>query len=167
MAYMPYASYYEDYPLPEGAVPGSQGGLAMDLSQDYRAIRWMQDNVVGSPVIVEANSPNLYRWYTRFSIYTGLPGVVGWEWHQQQQRAVNSPEWVSKRLDDIDQFYKTVDTDVTKQFLNLYNVKYIVLGQLEEVTYRGPGLDKFPAFAGILWDVVYQDGSTSIYEVIR
>ncbi len=167
MAYMPYAKYYEDYPATGGAVQGSQGGVNMDLSQDYRAIRWMQENITGSPVIVEANSPNLYRWYTRFTIYTGLPGVVGWEWHQQQQRAVNSPDWVSKRLADINQFYNTVDTDITKQFLNLYHVSYIVVGQLEQVTYRGPGLEKFPAFNGILWNVVYQDENTTIYEVKR
>ncbi len=167
MAYMPYATYYENYPAPSGAAQGSAGGANMDLSQDYRAIRWMQENIKGSPVIVEADSPNLYRWYTRFTIYTGLPGVVGWEWHEQQQRAVNSPEWVSKRLADINQFYNTVDTDITKQFINFYDVSYIVVGQLEEITYRGPGLDKFPAFNGILWNVVYQDANTTIYEVIR
>ena len=61
-------------------------GDEMDLSQDYRAIRWMQENVRGSPVIVEANLRALYHWGSRFSNFTGLPGVVGWEWHQQQQR---------------------------------------------------------------------------------
>ena len=120
---------------------------------------------MGSPVIVEANSRNLYRWYSRFTINTGLPGVVGWEWHQQQQRALNPPEWVTKRITDIDQFYTTVDTAYTKEFLNLYQVKYIVVGQLEEVTYPGPGLDKFPAFNGNLWREVYRDGNTVIYEV--
>jgi uncharacterized membrane protein len=35
----------------------------------------MQDNIQGSPVIVEANCPE-YRWCTRYTIYTGLPGVV-------------------------------------------------------------------------------------------
>jgi uncharacterized membrane protein len=49
-------------------------GQIMDLSEDYRAIRWMQDNIEGSPVIVEANCTE-YRWCTRYTIYTGLPGV--------------------------------------------------------------------------------------------
>jgi YYY domain-containing protein len=167
MAYIPFATYYEDYPKVNENTPDNQAGVNMDLSQDYRAICWMQANIQGSPVIVEANSRNLYRWYSRFSIYTGLPGVVGWEWHEQQQRATNPPQWVTKRITDIDLFYKTVDTDVTKQFLNLYQVRYIVVGQLEQVTYPGPGLDKFPAFNGILWNEVYRDENTVIYEVIK
>ncbi len=164
-AYMPFATYPADYPSTSEYTPAGETVVNMDLSQDYRAIRWMQENILGSPVIVEANSRNLYRWYSRFTINTGLPGVVGWEWHQQQQRALNPPEWVTKRITDIDQFYTTVDTAYTKEFLNLYQVKYIVVGQLEQVTYPGPGLDKFPAFNGNLWREVYRDGDTVIYEV--
>jgi YYY domain-containing protein len=167
MAYMPYATYNEDYPNVSESTPPGQRSVKMDLSQDYRAIRWMQETIQGSPVIVEANSRNLYRWYSRYTINTGLPGVVGWDWHQKQQRAVNPSDWVTKRINDIDQFYTTVDTDTTKQFLNLYGVKYIVVGQLEQVTYPGPGLDKFPAFTGILWNEVYRDGNTVVYEVIQ
>jgi YYY domain-containing protein len=166
MAYMPYATYTENYPANSPYTPAGQTVLDMDLSQDYRAIRWMQENIQGSPVIVEANSRNLYRWYSRFTIYTGLPGVVGWEWHEQQQRALNPPDWVTKRVTDIDQFYTAVDIDYVRQFLNLYQVKYIVVGQLEEVTYPGPGLEKFPAFVGNLWNEVYHDENTTIYEVI-
>jgi YYY domain-containing protein len=167
MAYMQYATYYENYPNVSETTPVELRGINMDLSQDYRAIRWMQENISGSPVIVEANSRSLYRWYSRFTIYTGLPGVVGWEWHQQQQRALNPSDWVTKRVTDIDQFYTTVDTDVAKQFLNLYGVSYIVVGQLEQAAYPGPGLDKFPAFNGVLWNEVYRDENTVIYEVIK
>jgi uncharacterized membrane protein len=154
MAYMQAASYDET-------------GYVMDLSQDHAAIRWMQDNVQGSPVIVEANSGRLYRWYTRFTIYTGLPGVVGWEWHQQQQRALTPPDWVSRRLREIDAFYQGLDPALERQFLQKYDVRYIVVGQLEKATYTGPGLDKFPAFDGQYWKTVYQDRETTIYEVMR
>ena len=71
-------------------------GQMMDLSEDYNAIRWMQDNVQGSPVIVEANCTE-YRWCTRMTIYTGLPGVVGWNWHQRQQRGVASTNCAAAR----------------------------------------------------------------------
>jgi uncharacterized membrane protein len=126
----------------------------------------MQENVSGSPVIVEANSGNLYRWYTRFTIYTGLPNVLGWEWHQQQQRAVNPASWVNSRLVEINQFYQTEDIHAALDFLSKYDVRYIVVGGLERVTYAGPGLDKFPAFNGNYWREVYREGDTVIYEVI-
>ena len=112
----------------------------MDLSQDYRAIRWMQENVVGSPVIVEANLRNLYRWGSRFSIYTGLPGVVGWEWHQQQQRAILPGNWVSDRIAEVDNFYLTTDLEQALAFLRKYNVRYIILGQQERGLYSTPRL---------------------------
>jgi uncharacterized membrane protein len=151
MAYMDYASY-------------DWMGV-MDLSEDGRAIRWMQANVAGSPVIVEANLRDLYRWGSRFSIYTGLPGVVGWEWHQQQQRALTPGVWVSERIAEIDHFYTTSDPASAAAFLAKYNVKFIVVGQLEHNVYPAAGLEKFPALEGSLWKAVYQDGSTIIYQV--
>ena len=51
-------------------------GTDMDLSQDYRVIRWLQDNIQGSPVIVEAVSRNNYRWYSRVSPST--PACLAW-----------------------------------------------------------------------------------------
>ena len=50
----------------------------MDLSQDYRAIKWMQENVQGSPVLIEANTVE-YKWGNRYTIYTGLTGSLGLE----------------------------------------------------------------------------------------
>jgi YYY domain-containing protein len=138
----------------------------MSLGQDYEAIRWMQQNVKGSPVIVEAHNTE-YRWGTRFTIYTGLPGVVGWNWHQRQQRAANSDQWVFARVDAVNAFYNTPDIRAAVQFLNQYNVKYIILGQLENAYYPGPGLAKFADQNGKLWREVYHKDSTIIYEVIK
>lgn len=151
MAYMATSTYQE-------------GEKTLDLAEDYRAIRWMQENVVGSPVIVEAHLSE-YRWGSRFTIYTGLPGVVGWNWHQRQQRAVTPPEWVTSRVDEIGDFYRTGNRETAKEFLERYDVRYIVVGQLEQATYPLAGLTKFPEWEGELWSEVYRDGSTVIYEV--
>jgi len=139
----------------------------MVLNQDYQLIRWMQDNISDSPVIVEANSGNLYRWYSRVSVYTGLPGVVGWEWHQQQQRALTPPDWVSSRLRLINEFYTTTDPELAADFLRKYNVQYIVVGQLERISYSAAGLDKFETLNGELWQEVYRQHDTVLYEVIN
>jgi uncharacterized membrane protein len=114
-------------------------------------------------VIVEANCPE-YRWCTRFTIYTGLPGVVGWNWHQRQQRTL-TPQLVEQRVSEIGLFYTTTDAQSASDFLKRYNVRYIIVGQLERAEYGGAGLHKFPQYNGRLWDLVYQDGDTAIYQV--
>ena len=152
MSYMAYATYYDL-------------DTAFDLSQDYRAIRWMQDNVPGSPVIVEANMVE-YHWGTRYTVYTGLPGVVGWNWHQRQQRTLTPHEWVFSRVNEVNDFYDTPDLQAAQEFLEKYQVSYIILGQLERVKYTPEGIAKFEEGEGTLWQVVYQDQETTIYQTI-
>ncbi len=152
MTFMNYA-HYDDF------------GQRLDLSEDYRAIRWMQDNVQGSPVIVEANCSE-YRWCTRFTIYTGLPGVVGWNWHQRQQRLFTST-WVEARVAEVNNFYSAVDIEYTNEVLDKYDVRYIIVGQLEHAAYPPEGIAKFEQFEGEYWQEVYRDGKTAIYEVIH
>lgn len=151
MDYMPFVTYADQ-------------GQTLVLAEDYRAIRWLQDNVQGSPVIVEANTPE-YRWGSRMTIYTGLPGVVGWNWHQRQQRALTPAEWIFGRVAEIGAFYTATDPAAAQTFLKKYDVAYIIVGQLERAYHPGPGLDKFPALNGQLWDEVYRDGQTAIYKV--
>jgi len=151
MTFMNYANY-DDF------------GQRLDLSEDYRAIRWVQDNVQDSPVIVEANCPE-YRWCTRFTVYTGLPGVVGWNFHQRQQRAFTSTQ-VEDRVAAIGNFYNSVDIDFTRTFLKTYDVKYIIVGQLERAEYTPEGIAKFEQYDGKYWKSVYHDGSTVIYEML-
>jgi uncharacterized membrane protein len=138
----------------------------MDLEEDYHAINWMLDNVQGSPVIVEANLRALYRWGSRFSNFTGLPGVVGWEWHQQQQRTSVPGSWVSNRIANVDNFYITTDLKAAEEFLRLYDVEYIIVGQQERGHYPGQGLEKFEQAEGVLWKEVFRTGNTVIYEVL-
>ena len=151
ITYMQYSTYFDQ--------------VQLDLNSDYKAIRWMQDNVQGSPVIVEANTSE-YRWGTRFTIYTGLPGVVGWSWHQRQQRALFPGAWVTERIQEVTDFYNTADLTAAKDFLTKYSVRYIVVGQLESSLYNKDGLAKFESGNGSLWKAVYRDSGTVIYEVI-
>jgi uncharacterized membrane protein len=110
-------------------------GEQIDLPSDYEAIRWMQDNVEGTPVIVEANTPE-YRWGSRYTIYTGLPSVLGWRWHQSQQRVAAPNTNVDQRLFDITEFYLTQSVEESREFLEKYQVEYVVLGSLERAYYE-------------------------------
>ncbi len=164
MDYMQYATY-------------SEFGRDFSLVEDYRAIRWLQENVQGSPVIVEAAPAGVqYTWLSRFSIYTGLPSVVGWQWHEQQQRVYFSVQVIQRGI-DVDTFYTTSDIAAALDFLRRYNVRYIIIGQEElgkytpveslDPTMPTPpnGLLKFELYDGIFWQEVYRDGGTVIYEV--
>ena len=138
---------------------------SMDLSQDYDGIRWMQENIQGSPTILEGNMVE-YHWGTRYTIYTGLPGIIGWNWHERQQRAAASEDVVTDRINQVNQFYLTTDLDQAREFIRKFNVEYVVVGQLERALYPGPGLDKFEALNGSLWKLVFHEGETDIYEVL-
>ena len=151
MAFMRYSTY-------------SENKYQMDLNQDYEAIRWMQKNIKGTPVIAEANVPE-YRWGNRFTIYTGLPGVIGWNWHQRQQRAINPSEWVFSRIEDLTEFYSTSDVDIALEFLERYDVDYFIVGQLEYAIYPEAGLEKFVQMGIDLWKPVYRSEQTVIYKV--
>ena len=153
MAYMQYAEY-DDL------------NTRMDLSQDYEAISWLQDNVEGSPVIIEGNMVE-YHWGTRNTIYTGLPGVIGWNWHQRQQRATAPGDVVQRRIGDVNEFYITSDSDRAKQILDDYGVQYVIVGQLERALYPGDGLLKFTEQEGNLWEEVFRLDDTVIYHVLN
>ena len=157
MAFMKDAVYSD-------GIPYSGTAVTMQLNLDYEAIRWMQENVQGSPVIVEANIP-IYHWGSRFSIYTGLPGVLGWDWHEIQQRGLVPSSWITDRQTAIQQFYQTTDAGEALAFLQKFGVSYIILGQYERLWYPGAGLDKFAALDGTLWQKVYENPGTVIYKV--
>ena len=140
------------------------------LKWDYEAIKWMQDNVKGSPNIIEEGSArgNQYRWSGRFSIYTGLPTLVGWQWHQRQQRAAMDDRVVFERDDDVATFYRTPDPEQAKVLLRRYQVKYIIDGDIERIYHTPAGQDKFQTLlADGTIRIAYQNEGTTIYEVLN
>ena len=133
------------------------------LSWDLQAFEWLKKNVHGIPTILEANTP-LYRWGSRVSIYTGLPTIIGWDWHQKQQRSILPGQTIDHRIEDVRTIYNSTDLEQTKKLLNLYNVQYIYIGPLERIYYDANGLNKFDQSKD-LWNLVYQNEQVKIYQV--
>ena len=141
MAYMPTAVYYDDADRSGSIEPPE----VLELGWDYHAIIWLQDNIEGSPVVLEGNS-GLYTWGSRVSVYTGLPTVVGWDWHQQQQRWEDRDQ-VSVRRADVHALYSTTDVENARRLIEKYGVRYVYVGQLERLYYPQAGLEKFERMA--------------------
>jgi YYY domain-containing protein len=137
----------------------------LDLPSDWRAIRWMLEHVEGSPVILEGNAP-LYHWGSRFSIYTGLPTLIGWDWHQKQQRW-GYQDRVEQRLRDVSRFYETTDPETAWAIVRKYGVRLVVVGGLERAYYPAAGLAKLDRMVGDGLEVAYSQGGVTIYEVAR
>ncbi|HQZ53317.1 MAG TPA: DUF2298 domain-containing protein [Thermoflexales bacterium] len=138
------------------------------LSDDLAAIRWLRDNIVGSPVVLEATSaadphPRLYAWGNRVAIYTGLPTLIGWDNHQRQQR--NGSPLIEQRTGDVLKIFVTASEADTLRLLQQYSVDFIYYGNLEKFHYPA-GEAKFAALAaqGALTPVYNQQG-TLIYQV--
>ena len=149
----------------EEAIYPDEHGL-LPLQGDLRAIEWLQANVEGSPVILEGVTPP-YRWGARVSAYTGLPTVVGWDWHEIVRKCGLAPcPAVHERLRDVDRSYSTTDPQVALGVLRKYGVSYVYVGELERLYYPAEGLATLAAIArqGALTTAYESDGVT-IYRV--
>ena len=142
-----------------------ENDLPMDLSWDYDAIKELQDKVEGSPVVLEAWTFQ-YHWGARIANYTGLPAVQGWGWHQEQQR-MEYRDAVNLRIRHVREMYSTQDQERALELLRLYEVEYVIVGQLEQAYYPADGLAKFDAWArdGTA-EVMYQNPGVKIYRAL-
>jgi YYY domain-containing protein len=155
-AFFPHANFVE--PKMEED-PGDD--VALRLEDDLPLIEWLRANVEGSPVIAEAVGP-LYRWTGRISQYTGLPAVIGWDWHQIQQRT-DYAGLVQERRTETELFYTTGSTQVAVDYLRKYNVRYVVAGGEERVHGTPEGLAKFERMPELT--EVFRSGDDRIYAV--
>ena len=114
------------------------------LGPDLRAMRWLQDNVSGSPVILEMNTGDrLYSWGSRFAVHTGLPSVVGWSWHQRQQQAGLAHDRVEERISDVRTIYRTTSVPLARSLIAKYGIQLVIVGELERIYGTSEGLQKF------------------------
>jgi uncharacterized membrane protein len=124
------------------------------MPDDHAAFEFMRQLEPG--VIAEAVGGQ-YSEYARFSTFTGMPTVLGWPGHEGQWRDY---ALVGSREQDIEELYSTPDWATTQNIIDRYNIRYVVVGNLERGKYR-VNEEKFNSFL----KPIYQQGSVTIYEV--
>jgi YYY domain-containing protein len=137
--------------------------LATTQPDDYAAITWLNEQVDGAPVILEApgTGGSSYVYEGRVSALTGLPTLLGWAGHEGQWRG--SYDVQLSREADIEAIYNTLDPQTALTLLDEYGITYVYVGLLERSTYAPRALDKFERFM----DVVYQQDGVTIYRMRR
>ena len=128
--------------------------LANIMPDDYQAFEFMKQ--VKQGVVAEAVGGQ-YTEFARFATFTGLPTVLGWPGHEGQWR---DQALQGSRKDDIEMLYTASDWATTQSIIDRYNIRYIVVGNLERNTYP-VNEEKFSRFL----KPAFQQGSVTIYEV--
>lgn len=127
---------------------------------DGRAVRWLNENVAGSPVVLEASGDSFTE-SGRVSMATGLPTVLGWYAHEGLWRgSMRVPEGRARAVRLV---YESRDVGKTLEALREYRVRFIVVGDLERE--RFPNLDEPKLLR--LGVVVFEAGGTRIIRVRR
>jgi uncharacterized membrane protein len=145
----------------------------LTFAGDRAAIDWLNENVAGSPVIAEA-SIGPYRCNgSRISIATGLPTIIGWERHEQQQR---DPMTLGERVADVRRLYLSADPAEKEEILRRYDVAYVVVGDLERIypaadnscepTGSASGIAAFEHMVGTSLEVAFTADGATIYRVL-
>ncbi|MCD8153666.1 MAG: DUF2298 domain-containing protein [Clostridiales bacterium] len=125
--------------------------LETEFAEDAAGIRWLKENIEGSPVVLEANGDS-YTGYQRVSAMTGLPTVLGWYVHEWLWR--NDTADLNEKSADVQSIYTSLDEDYVRQLLDQYDVEYIFVGSKEREKY-GEALNE--EMLKSLGTVVFQD----------
>jgi YYY domain-containing protein len=145
------------------------------LEHEREAIRWLLENVKGSPVIAEAPAATYsvdgadaaYDYYRagglRVASLTGLPTFLGQ--HQYEQRPGSQ---VGQRQATGQEFFQTTDVSYAQRLMAELRVGYIYVGVLERLLFSPDALRKFDVLvdAGVL-EVAYQNPDVTIYHVVQ
>lgn len=139
-------------------------GLAYVDPFQREAIDWLNENVEGTPVILEATGPD-FSGSGRVSSQTGLPTVIGWLNHERQWRGDPDPfasgTPFTVRPQEVDRLYNTPVIDEARIFMDKYDVEYVYVGGLERANYTLDGIFKFREFM----DIAFENGGVTIYRV--
>jgi YYY domain-containing protein len=125
---------------------------------DAAAISWLEKNRRRGMVIIEATG-DPYSEYARISTHTGIPTVMGWANHEGLWRENDSE--VNERAALVRAFYGETSLPNAYAILQKYQVTHVILGDLENRTYRAAGaVSSYPFLAPL-----YSSGTT-VYQVL-
>ncbi len=138
---------------------------AHNLQDTLDGINWIRDNVKGTPTTFEAIGPSYRSLGSRVAIYTGLPTVSGWQFHQEQQR-VKFSVTVGERAADVKEFYSTTSVAEARDLIRKYDVQWVIVGDEERFNYPAEGLTKFDNGLDGALELAYKNDTMQIWHVI-
>jgi uncharacterized membrane protein len=127
--------------------------LENESVDDYKALNWLQENIDGQPIMLEAVGES-YTTFNRFSAFTGIPTVLGWRVHEWLWRG--GFDIPGQRTDEVKTMYEQPLSAQAQRLYDLYEVSYIVVGAKEAEIYE------IDPQIYTLGKTVFRSGETSI-----
>lgn len=142
--------------------------FARQSPDEMAAIQWLQNAPPG--VIAEAvpEGGGSYSEYARFATLSGKPAVLGWVGHENQWRGEGRSTMLGPRQGDLMVLYCSRDWEQTRAILDQYHVRYVVVSNLERITYKPDegicpvGLVEAKFLRNL--NPVFRSGQVAIYE---
>lgn len=137
--------------------------LQSENPDQLHLITWLNQNISGQPVTVEAAGES-YTQRSRVSSYTGLPTIIGWASHEWGWRYSQTAwaEVISPRVQDVQTLYTTTDPTELQRLIDQYQVHYIVASPVEKDLYQ---LDNFSTIQSLAGPPLYQVGDYAVYSI--
>jgi YYY domain-containing protein len=136
---------------------------SLPSSEDSQMIQWLNENVTGTPVMVEAEGAP-YGNFSRISMHTGIPIVLGWEYHVQQ-RGLSAREVVSRKQ-AIGDIYTSADEGYVGRLLEEYRVDFLIVGEQEREAYGEDIVARFKRRPDLV-EIVASFGRSHIFVTSR
>jgi len=142
-------------------------GFSLDGKRDFylssgdemKAAEWLADAPIGVMTEAISDTGGSYTTYNSISTFSGMPTVLGWVGHEAQWRG--GYEEIGSRQADVKELYSTSKWERAQIIIDMYNIRYIVVGNTERSTYQ-VDQNKFEEQL----EKVFESQTVVIYEVM-
>jgi len=136
--------------------------LQQDAPSTFDLITYMQENIKGLPIMLEAPGRSFKGEFSRVSSYTGIPSILGWEGHVNI-RGLPYLEGETRRK-KINAIYRSLDPIWAYQALSELGVQFLVISQIETGIYSATQLQKFFQYQD-LFHLLYKNKEAYLFGI--
>ncbi len=134
---------------------------------DAAAIRFLNERVPGQPCLVETVGIGYNSWGSRYSIFTGIPALMGWDGHVREWvgHLPGMSQDITQRYQATESIFNTTDRDHAKRLMDAFGVRLVMVGPLERgkldhrKSFSADGLAKFEGWLPL----VYRNPGVEVY----
>ncbi len=108
--------------------------FTLSAADEMKAAEWLAEAPTGVMTEAISDTGGSYTTYNSISTFSGMPTVLGWVGHEAQWRG--GYEEIATRQADMRELYSTSKWERAQAIIDMYNIRYIVVGNTERSTYQ-------------------------------